>query len=148
MFITISYSCTFPPLVQTIPHEKLISNTKDIVLARVVSGKSISGLYKVKYNLEVIEQIKGKSKKTFEIEGSSLTSPNEASDFNNHSDVEFWQGSSRIYNNPACSITPSFAVGNNYLIFINSWKYDHVNSFELILSSHDLWYKKVKELVK
>jgi hypothetical protein len=41
-------------------------------------------------NLEVIEQIKGKSKKTFEIEGFSLTYPNEASDFNNHNDVEFW----------------------------------------------------------
>ena len=147
IFVTESYSCSIPPYIQRIPYENLISKTKDIVLVKIVNAKDM-GNRRVNYTIETIEQIKGISEKRFEIEGSSMMYPNEATDFNSHSDKEFWEGAGRTYNNSMCNISPSFAVGQQYLIFINSWENNHVKSYELILSKHDLWYKKVKELVK
>ena len=139
---SLALACSAPPAVQNTPDDELISRTKNIVLARVISAQ-LQENGSVLYKFKTEEVIKGKAEITFEIVGGPMWA-SDMEHFEHHS----IQGA-RLGNGPDCKIHPSFAVWHTYLVFLD--KPYHRKSFELIIrtggspSVQDKWLQYVKK---
>ncbi|HEB26702.1 MAG TPA: hypothetical protein ENI05_02845 [Porticoccus sp.] len=144
-------ACFAPPLEQHVRPLELISRTERIVLAKVINASSEKNSYEVLYKFETIKTLKGKVRDTFTIEGHPLYQGG-MTNFNNHSDPDFWEESwGRESNDADCEIYPSFSVGAIFLIFLD--RPYHSKSFENIILTNgdknikDKWLQYVEEQV-
>ena len=151
-------ACYATPKEQMVPADELIKRTESIVLARVVAAnlESTDGrnrvFHTVNYEFELIEVVKGESKEKFSLNGRPLMNGQDATSFSNHKDERFWDTSEgRVFRTMSCTITPSFAVGSSYLLFLD--KPYHQKSFELVnahkpyLIVTDKWLEYVKSKI-
>lgn len=144
-------ACFAPPLEQHVSPLELINRTERIVLAKVINASSEKNSYEVLYKFETIKTLKGKVDDTFTIEGHPLYQGG-MTNFNNHSDPDFWEGSwGRESNDTDCEIYPTFSVGAIFLIFLD--RPYHSKSFENIIRTNgdknnkDKWLQYVEEQV-
>ena len=139
---SLALACEVPPAEQNTSDDELISRTKNIVLARVMSAQ-LQENGSVLYKLKTQETIKGKAEEAFEIVGGPLWEGS-MEHFEHHSIK-----GARLSNAPDCEIHPSFAVGQTYLLFLD--KPYHRKSFEFIIRTggspiiQDKWLQYVKK---
>lgn len=165
-------SCCFGiPKEQISPAEELIQRTKNIVLVRVIKAEYLEPkkrdlniekekldfytelaeqtYHPVKYTFEVLQLVKGDSRKFFTMSSEMLFSTDALEHFNFHKDEKFWQNDAgRVY---SCEVDKvSFSVGSVYLLFLD--KPYHRKSFERIInyqsdSHQDKWLSYVQSKV-
>jgi hypothetical protein len=119
--------------------DKLITETKTIVLAKVIDAKKSEGNGHLKgrgwnYKFETLEVIKGLTDRE----------PLMLEDFQGPADGSTVVSSRTTYD-PACLPAVGFQVGKTYLIFLNSF---HRNGYDEIKSSEDPWLTQVKSVVR
>lgn len=143
-------ACVKTPAEQTSPPDQLIARTPNIVLARAVRADAGSDRWHVLYTFKVERTLKGKVKAAFQILGEPLRGGVSMYRFGEHADAAFWADEGgREGHDTACEIRPDFAVGNTYLIFLDS-PY-HSKGFEEILFTgedgreKDKWLQYVEE---
>lgn len=141
--VTRAEACFLPKKETRVDAKTLVTRSTDIVLARVKSvTEGESG--KADYVFEVVEAVKGSLSGELTLKGH--LPGGEDADFNGHKDADFWKASSgRARTNPDCSVSASFEVGKQYLLFPN--EPFHIKSFELVASAEDPWLTKVKKII-
>lgn len=107
------------------------------------------------FTFKVAEVIKGEKKEKLVVTASplNLNSKDKAfiekntTDFNFHRSPQFWSDviTGRTVFSSDCRLTPTFQIGNRYLIILNE-PYQ-TKSFELIKSRKDQWYQHVMDIV-
>lgn len=136
-------ACFIPKKETRVDAKTLVKRSSDIVLAKVTNvSEPKDG--KAEYTFEVVEAVKGK--KSGELVMSGHAPDGDSNDFEGHKDVNFWKASSgRARTNPDCSVSASFEVGKQYLLFPS--EPFHVKGFELVASAEDPWLTKVKKII-
>lgn len=146
-------ACFSTPAEQIVSPETLFVRTKQIVLAHVVKAVADLKSGNVTYSFVVDQAVKGENPKAFTIVGGSLSYPEDLTTFDHHRSERFWkEDAGRCQHDTDCVIHPAFAVGDTYLIFVDS-PY-HRKSFERIAmlgkeaATRDRWLAWVENKVK
>lgn len=153
-------ACTVPPDIRH-PHETVVGESNNIVLAKAVSyeprtymNQEIVGFI----NFETIEILKGTAPDKFRIKAwehelqSTIWTSFLKYTFNynylNHNDKYFWkEKTGRVTaNNSMCILVPDFSIGSTYLI-IEGKKQDS-KDYELITFESDKWLSYVRNKLK
>ena len=136
-------ACFIPRKETRVDAKTLVQRSSDIVLAKVKTVNEVEG-GKAEYTFEIVETVKGSQAGELTLKGQAPGG--EDTDFDGHKDVNFWKASSgRARTNPDCSVSASFEVGKQYLIFPN--EPFHIKGFELVASAEDPWLTKVKKII-
>jgi hypothetical protein len=147
-----SSACMVSPAIQNVPHDKFIERSNTIVLAKAAKSEVMTN-GEVRYFFEVKNTIAGNAAKNFEVIGFPEMVSGDLNHFNHHNDKQFWKTSrGRMVHDTDCQIHPSFALGREYLLFLDV-PY-HNKSFELIvngsgdLRKKDKWLQYVEGKIK
>lgn len=121
--------------------------SQNIVLAKAI--KQVLNDGNIVTTFSVSEVLKGKADKTLELVFKPFSIQSEHdfdNEFNLHLDSRFWTNIvARANTSSDCSYTANFRLGSYYLLFID--KPYRPNSFELIKSKDDYWYRQIKHII-
>lgn len=138
-----SYACTVPKPGYNWNKDDLIDKSKSIVLVKLNSIDTDNS--SIKYTLSPIKVLKGKGDETV---FWSHSTKHYDSDFNYHSDGEFWMPNIGRSEFPCCICGPdhTFKKGEMYLLFPDAM--GAMKSGEIIKNiEKDEWYKYVIDRV-
>jgi hypothetical protein len=141
------YACSTKSFSEFASKKEQIQASKNIVLAKAIKQELKNN--HIHTTFSIIEALKGNADKTLELSFDAFSTPNEHnfdSDFKLHLDGRFWSNlNARTAVSSNCNYFTNFRIGNNYLLFID--KPYQANSFELIKSEDDYWYRLVKQII-
>jgi hypothetical protein len=127
------------------PHAAVVREAKQIFWAEVIGSQTIRHVEKarkaVRYKLKVLRVLKGQVGSTIEPDGEGDLSVIWDTTFANHTEDEFWNGSSgRMGVEGDCSmVPPHFIIGKRYLVIVSAAK-----QFERVDNEDDRWLKYVE----
>jgi hypothetical protein len=137
------FACAAPSQGTGWTHEELIDGTDTILLVELVQG--------AKRKFSVIETLKGTSDSEFVWRRFRPKEEHQSTDFNGHTDNEFWAESDLItirtgnFRGGMCYAQFTFVEKEQYLVFVES--VGHFHSAEIIKSKNDKWYNFVKSRI-
>jgi hypothetical protein len=141
------WGCDLPPREQIIDVDEQIWFAEDVSVAKVVRATATTG-EQVEYEFLVQKRITGVERFRFTIVGIADQEQG-GTDFAGHSDKAFWlRGGGRLFNNTACVIEPSFALGASYLVFlgepISRRSFERIDATNGQVNSGDKWLAYVE----
>ncbi|MBU2893724.1 hypothetical protein KO495_10365 [Colwellia sp. D2M02] len=136
--------------------DALINNAHTIVLAKaknynlgVDDNYPVTKNHRIEFSFIVEESLKGKPIKEISLLGYDADHREaKPSDLNGHQKDAFWRRGSggNLTIGGDCGAYGTFEIDQQYLLTLKEGF--HINSFELVNSKDDLWYKYVKERIK
>jgi hypothetical protein len=141
------YACSTKTFNEFVSKKEQILANKNIVIAKAIRQELQNN--RILTTFKIIEILKGKADKTLELAFDAFSTPNENefdTDFNLHLDGRFWSNfQARTSVTPNCEFARHFRLGSSYLVLMD--KPYQANSFELIRSEDDYWYRMVKQTI-
>lgn len=160
LVVSSARACFAPPPSLTEHHTDLITQSEVIVLARVIGAANKAtydtlnvfegpSLYERPLaQFETVENLRGKTPKTFSFNGGSLSDVNYDlnGDFDKHRASVFWdKNTTRQWNDVDCRMYPVFEEGKTYLLFIDR---PHWRGYEEIAHpADDFWLAAVRRVL-
>lgn len=141
-------ACRRPPPQQLIGVDEQLMQAKDVTVATVVSATSFGGAA-VEYRFVVRQRLAGAEQASFTLMGSTPSGKHQDSSFDRHMAPVFWQhGGGRTINESDCVISPSFVLGESYLVFQGSpatWRsFEKIETVDGNVDEKDQWLAYVK----
>ena len=141
-------ACSTMPENLARPHAAVVREAKQIFWAEVIDSQPIRHVEKarkaVRYKLKVLRVLKGQVGSTIELDGEGDLSVIWDTTFANHTEDEFWNGSSgRMGVEGDCSmVPPHFIIGKRYLVIVSAA--EDTKQFERVDNEDDRWLKYVE----
>lgn len=141
-------ACYRPPPQQLIGVDEQLMQARDVTVATVVSATSFGGSA-VEYRFVVRQRLAGADQTSFTLMGGTASGNHRDSSFDRHTAPVFWQhGGGRTINESDCIISPSFVLGESYLVFQGSpatWRsFEKIETVGGKVDENDQWLAYVK----
>ncbi len=141
-------ACYRPPPQLLIGVDEQLMQARDVTVATVVGATSFGGSA-VEYRFVVRQRLAGADQASFTLMGLTASGNHKDSSFEHHTAPAFWKhGGGRTINESDCVVSPSFVLGESYLVFQNSpvtWRsFEKIETIDGNIDENDQWLMYVK----